>query len=437
MKKTYYGAQTKQALENFPFSAPPVHKELIYAIAQIKKAAALANEQGGYLSPQIAKAIARASDEILEGKHDDQFPLSSMQGGAGTSTHMNVNEVIAARASEIIGDNTVIHPNDHVNMAQSTNDVNPSALKIACLLLGETLLGELQKTVEAFEQKSSEFADIHKLGRTHFQDAVPITLGSEFASHASLLSRGARRIQKALETCLELNLGGTAVGNSINAPKDYREAVYVQLSAITGKKLISADNLMALTCSQSDFVSLSQSLVAFSLDASKIACDMRLMVSGPAGGLSEIVLPSLQPGSSIMPGKVNPVMPEAVNQLYYMVSGNNLTIEHAANASFFELANMFPILADRLISSIKITSEMMTQFRKKCILGIQANESRCRQLLEQSTAYATLLTPVLGYDTVSSIVKEAVASSLSIRQIVLEKKLLTEVEFDEATRVIA
>lgn len=425
--KLHYGKQTEWAIANFPFSAPPVHKELIYAITQIKKAAALANKRTGRLPSDKADAIVNACDDILSGKYDDQFPLSSLQGGAGTSINMNVNEVIAALAS--------VHPNDHVNMAQSTNDVNPSALKLVCLTLGKNLLNDLQKSVAVFDQKAKEFAHIYKLGRTHLQDAVPVTLGSEFAAYSAVLSRGIEKIKHALDLCLELNLGGTAVGNSINAPKEYREAVYRELSTTTGFSLRPAANLMSQTSSQTDFVSLSQALVAFTLDASKIADDLRLLASGPVGGIGEIILEELQAGSSIMPGKVNPILPEAVNQLYYTVSGNNLTIEHAAHASFLELANMFPMLADRLISSLKLTREVMTQFSLKCVATLQANEKRCRELLEKSTAYATLLTPVLGYDAVSAIVKESVTSGSSIRELVIAKKLMTETDFDKAIRI--
>ena len=265
---------------------------------------------------------------------------------------------------------------------------------------------------------------------------MPVTLGSEFAAYSAVLSRGINNIKHALDVCLELNLGGTAVGNSINAPKEYRVAVYEELITITGFPVKPAANFMSQTSSQTDFVILSQALVSFTLDASKIADDLRLMASGPVGGIGEIMLEELQAGSSIMPGKVNPILPEAVNQLYYMVSGNNLTIEHAAHASFLELANMFPMLADRLISSLKLTREVMAQFTKKCVSTVRANEQRCRELLEKSTAYATLLSPVLGYDAVSAIVKESVSSGKSLRELIVAKKFMTEEDFEKAIKIL-
>ncbi len=435
--KQYIGKQTLLARENFPFSASPVHKELFYAIAQIKKAAARANGKIGDLPNDIADAIDKAADELLSGMFDDQLVLPSLQGGAGTSINMNVNEVLAARATELLaaqGKKIIVHPNDHVNMAQSTNDVNPSALKIVCLRLGKALLKDMTECVRIFNAKAKEFATVRKLGRTHWQDAVPITLGEEFAAYAASLERDVKKVAQSLTLCLELNLGGTAVGNAINAKEAYRKAVYIELCAITGFALRPANNLMSQTSSQTDFVSLSQTLVALTLDASKIADDLRLMASGPAGGLGEIQLEPLQPGSSIMPGKVNPILPEAVNQLYFTVSGNNLTVEHAAHASFLELANMFPVLADFLISSLKLTREVLVQFSKRCVGTIKANEKRCRELLERSTAYATLLTPILGYDVVSDAVKESIKADKPIREIVVGKKLMSESEFDKAVR---
>lgn len=434
MKKTYFGKQTQKALENFPFSSAQVHKELLYAISDIKKSAARANNRAGLLSVSIAQAIEKAADEMLSGSFDDQFPLPSLQGGAGTSINMNVNEVIAARATEILG--SLVHPNDHVNMSQSTNDVNPSALKITCLRLGKKLMSDVTGCVKIFDRKVQEFSHIQKLGRTHLQDAVPITLGEEFASYASLLSRGIQRIKRVLLDFLELNLGGTAVGNSINAPKQYRRAVYEELCKITGFALRPAENLMSQTSSQTDFVALSQALVAISLDASKIANDMRLMSSGPVGGMGEIILTELQAGSSIMPGKVNPILPESVNQLYFTVSGNNLAIEHAAHGSFLELANMFPVVADKLISSLKLTSEVLVQFSTKCVETIKANEKRCREILENSTAYATLLVPKLGYDTVSAIVKESLETGVPTRLLLAKKKLLTDNQFNKIVESI-
>lgn len=419
-----YGKQTEKAIKNFPFSGPPVHRELIYAITRIKKAAAVANAQAGTLSSVQSEAIVRACDGILAGDHDDQFFLPALQGGAGTSMNMLVNEVVATIAG--------VHPNDHVNMSQSTNDVNPSALKIVAIELAQKLILSTKACIGTFHTKAGEFKAVYKLGRTHLQDAVPVTLGSEFAAYAATLSRDLKRLEARLPYLHELNLGGTAVGNRINASESYIRHVYKELSRITGLELAPADDLMSQTSSQTDFVSLSQAILSLTLDSSKIANDLRLMSSGPVGGFGEIMLEELQAGSSIMPGKVNPILPEAVNQLYYTVSGNNLTIEHAAHASFLELANMFPILADRLISSLKLSQEVLEQFTNRCVLQIRANEARCRELLEKSTAYATLLSPVLGYDAVSKIVKESVTTGKSIRELVISQGLLTESDFEKS-----
>lgn len=434
----YIGSQTVKALANFPFSGPRVHLELIYAIVEIKKAAAGANHAIGDLPQDICDGILIACDDILSGKLDDQFSTPALQGGAGTSINMNVNEVIAGRATELLksqGKKTAVHPNDHVNMAQSTNDVNPSALKIVCLRLGDKLIEDLSDVVRILETKAKEFTDVHKLGRTHLQDAVPVTLGEELASYAYSIDRGTVRVKQALAFFSELSLGGTAIGTCVNASPAYIDAVYKELEGITGLPLRPARNFMSQTSSQTDFCALSHALVALTIDASKIAVDLRLMASGPKGGLGEIILEELQAGSSIMPGKVNPILPETVNQLYFLVSGNNVTIEQAAHASFLELANMFPILADRLISSLKLTDEVLVQFANKCVKTIRVNRAHCRYILEHSTAYATLLTPKLGYDAVAAMVKESMMSGKTIRELVLRKKLLREEEFNDIVHV--
>lgn len=430
MNKIYYSTQTQKALQNFPFSTSKTNLELIYSIAKIKKAAAIANYKTGKLDKKISDAIIQAVNSILTGKFDSQFPLPSLQGGAGTSINMNVNEVIASYATDLLKNKPIVHSNDHVNMSQSTNDVNPSALKITCLIYGQKLLITLNNSVKVLKGKAREFRHIHKLGRTHLQDAVPITMGSEFDAYAYTIDRGIKRLNNSLKQCYELNLGGTAVGNCINSSKKYRKVVYKELSRITGFDLKMAKNLMAQTSSQSDFLSISQALVALTLDFSKMANDLRLMASGPVGGIGEIQLQELQSGSSIMPGKINPVLPEVVNQLYFMVSGNNLTIEQAAHASFLELANMLPILADRLLSSFILTEEVIRQFTNKCLKTIVANKKRCNDLLERSTAYSTLFTPVLGYDVVNELVKESISKGKEFKKIVIEKKFLTETEFN-------
>lgn len=430
--KTYRGAQTAKAIKNFPFSFRSPQREFIYAIVEIKKSAARAHFLAGELSEERKQAIVKTCDEILSGKYLSSFVLPAFQGGAGTSNHMNVNEVIAARATEILGKKGIdIHPNDHVNKSHSTNDVMPSALRISALRMTDKLLLTLTNLISAFEKKSKQFAKIKKLGRTHMQDAVPITLGQEFGAYAEYIKRGAQRIKHAREAILELNLGGSAVGNSINASPRYITKLYQELRKITGLPFRPAKNLMAATSSNSDFVALSQALTALAVDLSKIANDFRLLSSGPKGGLGEITLPTLQPGSSIMPGKVNPILPEAINQLYFLVSGNNLTIEHAAEASQLELGVMLPVTTDRLLETLKLMDELVAVFAKKCVAGIKANPKRCKEILENSLAYATLLTPSIGYDNTAAAVKYALASGKTLRQVILEKKLLTEKKFDQ------
>jgi aspartate ammonia-lyase len=406
MKKNYYAQQTEQALKNFPFSLPPVRREFIFAIAAIKEAAAEAHVVTGDFSKEISNAIIQASREVRQGKFVDQFFLPFLQGGAGTSINMNVNEVIATRATELLHGKYPIHPNDHVNKSQSTNDVGPSSLKIACLPLLVSLVKTLDEASESFMKKAHEYSQVAKLGRTHLQDAVPTTIGEEFSSYAATIFRGNMRLKRMLPDLYELNLGGTAIGNAVNASDQYRHEVYKALCRITHLPVTPATNLMSQTSSQTDFVSLSQAIVAVMVDLSKIASDFRLLASGPVGGLGEIRLKELQSGSSIMPGKINPIMPEALNQAYFFVSGNNVTIEHAAQASQLELGVMFPVLVDRLLASLTVAQEVVHSFTKKCVDVLLVDESRCQDLLVHSTAYATLLTPRLGYDVVSRIVKE-------------------------------
>jgi len=431
--KIYYQKQTKQALKNFPFSIQKMPLEFVRALAEVKKAAARANRASRNLAPKIARAIEQACDEVIKGKMDEQFPVPSLQGGAGTSINMNVNEVIASRASEILKNKIEVHPNDHVNKSQSTNDVNPSALKIASIRLAKELLESTDALAEALDKKSKEYASVSKLARTHLQDAVPTTLGAEFGSYSAIVSRDQERIKHALLYLYDLNLGGTAIGNSMNASKAYQARVYAELKKITGLGVRPAGNLMSQTSSQTDFVMLSSSLVTFALDLSKIASDLRLMASGPKGGFGEIKLKELQPGSSIMPGKVNPVMPEVVNQLYYLVHGNHESIAQASRDSQLELGVMGPIIADRLIESLKLTSQVARQFAKQCVIPLKANKEACKKHLEASTAYATLLTPKLGYDAVSKAVKDAVKSNRTIREVIIEQGLLTEKAFEEIT----
>jgi aspartate ammonia-lyase len=445
MQKKYYGEQTQKAIKNFPFSVYPFHKEFIVALAQIKKAAAVANFQAGNFKRNIKDAIVKAADEIILGKHKDQFPLPALMGGAGTSIHMNVNEVIASRATEVLsnadksarytGKAKIVHPNDHVNRSQSTNDVNPSAIKVASVALLDQLSITLENLSAALQNKGVQFKNVIKLARTHLQDAVPITLGEEFFAYSEIIKRHQLEIKRVKSLALTLHLGGTAAGNSVNASPKYIKNVYKELNKVTKQKFRPAKNFLSHTSSHSDLLAISQAITALCMDLSKIATDLRLMSSGPRGGLGEISLAELQNGSSIMPGKVNPVLPETVNVLYYWVSGNNLTIEQAAHGANLDLAVMIPPIADRLIQSIKITAQVLDVFTRRCVVSIKANKQRCKELLENSTAYATLLTPVLGYEKMSAAVKEAVKTGKTLREVVVSQKLLSNKEFDASVNL--
>ncbi len=446
--KQYWGSQTEKAAKNFPFDFRKTHREGIYSIVEVKKAAARAHMGAKELDRVRAGAIEKACDEILKGKHEDQFPLPSFQGGMGTSNHMNVNEVIANRATEILGKRTSpsslklrragepsVHPNDHLNMSHSTNDVMPSALKIASLRLVDRVIGSTDLLIVALDRKAKQFAHIQKLGRTHMQDAVPMTLGDEFSSYAETIRRRQNGLREAREYLLELSLGGSAVGNSINVSPRYKKLLYRELEKVTKLPLKPARNLMSQTGSVTDFLIVSQALTALCTDLSKIAGDFRILSSGPKGGISELILPELQAGSSIMPGKVNPVLPEALSQLYYLVSGNNTTIEKACEGAQLELGVMMPVITDRVVESLKLSAEVIEQFARKCVAIAQANKVRIKEHLEKSTAFATLLNLVIGYDKAAECVKEAVATGKTLRDVVLEKKLLTPEKFDKVAKL--
>jgi aspartate ammonia-lyase len=419
-----YGPQTKAAIENFPFDYPKAHLEFVYAMVLVKKAAAKANQKAGKITEEKARKIVKACDEILTGIYDDQFVIKGLHGGAGTSVNMNVNEVIGTLAGA--------HPNDDVNASQSTNDVNPTALKIASYKLTEKLLKSLTYLIKVVEERGEEFKDVKKLARTHIQDAVPTTLGAEFKSYASILKRDKKRIEEAVKYLYELNLGGTAIGNSINAPAEYIKNVYPELRKITGiSELKPLENLMSGTSSDTDFCHLSSAVNLLCLDMTKMAADFRFLASGPKGGIGEISFSELQPGSSIMPGKVNPIICETINQIYYQVDGRNTTIHHAAEGSHLELGIMLPAIADSLITLLKIVDSGLRLFADRGIKKIVVNRERCLEHLEKSTAYSTLLTPKLGYDAVSKVVKESVKTGKTMREIILDKKLLSNKELND------
>lgn len=430
--KQYFGVQTEQALHNFPFSLPSVSLDLIYAITEIKKASALAHKTIGELDPSVAEAIHSACDEILSGTFDDQFPVSSLQGGAGTSINMNVNEVIACRASEIA--KKEIHPNDHVNKSQSTNDVNPTALRVVTIRHLKILTKELTDLAKSIESKIDEYGHVKKLARTHMQDAIPTTVGDEMGAWKATIERDIKRLSELTPYLLQIHLGGTAIGNCVNASPAFQKEVLNQLNRTLSdieEDLIPAPNFHSFTSTTSDFVHVSAVLTLLASDLSKIAHDIRFLASGPRGGIGEYRLAPLQPGSSIMPGKVNPIIPELINQIYYHVSGKHLAIQMANETSDLQLAVMFPTVADALLFSFSTLITGVHQFSDSCIRLIEINEDRCRENLEKSTAYATLLNPLLGYDVVSDCVKEAVETGKSVRSIVEERNLIDKKKLQE------
>jgi aspartate ammonia-lyase len=433
-KDAYYGPETARAVDNFRISGIRPHPEFVRATVLVKKAAAEANMTLGLLDGNIGQAIVRAADEILRGKLTDQFVVDVFQAGAGTSHNMNANEVLANRAIEILGgrkgDYRIVSPHDHVNMGQSTNDTFPTFIRVASAVLAEPLKQVLLDLRKALESKAKEFDHIIKSGRTHLQDASPIRLGQEFAAFASIIGDDIQRLDKAMEKIMELNLGGTAVGTGLNADPKYVQLAVENITKYTGLKFRTAGNYAALMQSMTDFVALSGTLRDLSVDLTKISNDLRLMSSGPVTGIGEIALPPVQPGSSIMPGKVNPVMAEMLNMVCFEVIGNDLTISMAGQAGQFELNVMMPIIAYDLTQSLVILTNATRSFTQKLVIGIRANQERCEGLLAKSVAIALALNPFIGYDKAAEVAKEALARGVPLRDVVLEKKLLTEKELD-------
>ncbi|MHB2156321.1 aspartate ammonia-lyase [Calditrichota bacterium GD2] len=435
--EVYYGVQTLRALENFNITGISIahYQSLIESLAMVKMAAAKANRDLGLLDKDIAKAIITACREIIEGRWHTNFVVDVIQGGAGTSTNMNANEVIANRALEILGhkrgEYQYCHPNNHVNLSQSTNDVYPTALKIALFRSTQKLIQVLKNLIESFNRKAREFADVIKIGRTQLQDAVPMTLGQEMEAYASTLSEEVERLQQNARLFLEVNLGGTAIGTGINAHPEYGKLAVQYLEEISGIPVKLAPNLVEATQDTGAFVMFSSALKRLAVKLSKIASDLRLLSSGPRAGLNEINLPKMQPGSSIMPGKVNPVIPEVVNQIAYKVIGNDLTITMAAEAGQLELNVMEPVMAQSLFESIEMLKNGMLTFKYRCVDGITANRERCREMVENSISLVTALNPVLGYETCTEIAREALEQNKGVYELVLEKGLLTREELDE------
>lgn len=428
----YYGIQTVRAVENFPISGWKPYPSLVTATIQIKKAAARVNAALGSLEPRIANAIESAADEVLSGSLRDQFVVDPFQAGAGTSHNMNANEVLANRAIEILGgqkgDYSIVHPNDHVNMAQSTNDVFPTAMRLAALEEVGGLIVSLEHLSESLRIKSVEFDHIVKSGRTHLQDAVPLRLGQEFGAYAEATRKNGDRIKQAAEELEEIGLGGTAVGTGLNAPRGYRKRVVDELSRLTNQSLRATTNYFEAMQSMAPFVRLSGALKTLAIDVIRIANDLRLLSSGPNTGLAEIKLPAVQPGSSIMPGKVNPVIAEMTNMVCFQVMGNDLAIASAAQAGQLELNVMMPVISFNLSMSLYILTNALTTLRERCVERITADEERCRWYVEHSVSLVTVLNPKIGYARAAEIAKRALTKGKTIRETIEEEGLLSPEE---------
>jgi len=437
----YYGVQTARAVQNFAISGLRAQADLVTATILIKKAAAEANAALGRLDAGVARAIVAAADDILAGRLRDQFVVDVYQAGAGTSHNMNANEVLANRAAEILGQPrgtySRVHPNDHVNMGQSTNDVFPAATRLALLLGNGALVQAARDLADSLDRKARQFASILKTGRTHLQDAVPITLGQEFGGYAACIGRGGDDVAAASNQLLELNLGATAVGTGLNAGDDYRRSVIDNLRRYTNLALKPAENLFRVTQSMGDVLAYSGAMRRLAVELNKVANDLRLLSMGPRAGLAEITLPAVQPGSSIMTGKVNPSVPEMVNQVCYQVIGCDATIAVAADAGQLELNVMMPVIAWNALHASTILRESMRTLRERTVDGIVANEARARELLDRSTAAATALSPYIGYAATADIAKEAVRTGRTIRDLVVERGLLDAKQLDDILSVDA
>jgi aspartate ammonia-lyase len=430
-----YGVQTQRAVQNFPISGLRPLAAFVDAVIWIKKAAALTHKETRRLEAKLADAIVRAADEVLGGRHRDQFVVDVYQAGAGTSHNMNCNEVLANRANELLGgkrgEYKPVHPNDHVNMAQSTNDVIPTAIRLAALARLRPLLAALDGLAAAFEAKGREFDGIVKSGRTHLQDATPIRLGQELAAYGHTIRRNRARLERAAADLEELGIGGTAVGTGLNAEPRYPELMVKHLRSATGLELKVGQDRIQLMQSMGDAAALSAALRTFAVDLNKIASDLRLLASGPRTGLAEIALPPVQPGSSIMPGKVNPSIAEMVNQVCYQVMGNDQTVALAAEAGQLELNVMMPVIAHNLVFAIEILTSATQVLAERCITGITADAAMCAHWLERSPALVTALAPRVGYAEAAKLAKESLAQGVTVRQLVEQKGLLKGKELDD------
>lgn len=436
--EVYYGIQTARALENFHITGIPISKEPLFikAFAYVKKAAALANHQCGVLSKEVTDAIVFASDRLIAGEYLDQFVTDMIQGGAGTSVNMNVNEVIANVGLEYMGHAkgmyNHLHPNNHVNCSQSTNDAYPTAFRLALYWKIQAFIESLEALQQSFARKAVEFKEVLKMGRTQLQDAVPMTLGAEFHGFSTTIREDIQRLQEVKMLICEINMGATAIGTSINAPQGYPQLVTNILAEITEVPVVLAEDLIEATCDTGAYVQVSGVMKRCAVKVSKICNDLRLLSSGPRTGLNEINLPRMQPGSSIMPGKVNPVIPEVVNQTAYYVIGADMTVTMAAEAGQLQLNVMEPVIAYSLFNSLTFLENACYTLQSKCVDGITANVEICRNMVMNSIGIVTSLNPILGYEASSSIAKEALATGKSIHEItVLERELITQAKWDE------
>ena len=436
-KNAYYGVQTQRAIHNFKISGQLLssYPEMIKGLAMVKKAAAKTNFELGLLTEEMYNTIAQACNELLEGKMHDQFPIDMIQGGAGTSVNMNANEVIANRVLEILGkdrgDYQFCSPNDHINLSQSTNDAYPTAIKLALLQMNETLVKKVISIVVAFRQKGIDFQDVIKMGRTQLQDAVPMSLGQEFEAFAANLEEDIEKLNNNANLFVEVNMGATAIGTGINAPLGYAKLCAENLAQISGYPVVSAANLVEATPDTGSYVIYSSAMKRLAVKLSKICNDLRLLSSGPRAGFYEINLPPMQPGSSIMPGKVNPVIPEVVNQVCFKVIGNDLTVTFAAEAGQLQLNVMEPVLCHAIMENNQFLCNAIDTLRDKCVVGITANKEICLNMVKHSIGIVTALNPYIGYKTSTKIAKEALETGKSVYNLVLEYQLLTQEKLDD------
>ena len=432
--EAYYGVQTLRAIENFSITGSRLDVDFIQALAKVKKAAAQANMETGRLDKRIGNALVEAAEEIIDGKFIDQFPVDPIQGGAGTSINMNMNEVLSNRALEILGEPKgsydIISPNNHANMAQSTNDAFPTAIKVCLTHKGHKLTAALDYLATELEKKAAEYKDILKMARTHLQDAVPITLGQEMGSYASAVRRSIKRVGWSMDSIRLINMGGTAVGTGLNAEPAYIKAVARKLREITGENFETSTNIIDATNNTDGFVDVSSALKNTALVLIKMANDFRLMASGPRCGLNELNLPKRQPGSSIMPGKVNPVIAEVLDQACYQVIGNDLAVSFGVENGQFELNVMEPIMAYNLFNSMNYLTNAVRTFVDKLLIGLEPNREQCQQWVDRSVGVVTALLPHIGYEQSAMLAKEAYTTGRPIREVILEKKLLTKEQLD-------